>query len=290
MKTAAPELVTFLNTARQALQFDLWTFTLASGTVYRWTDADIDIPLPDARTFTRGPIITRDKVKWTRGIEVGQCKATLAGPGVQVDGQPLPAFSAAGGFDAATALLERVYLNDAGVVQGALVWFTGVVADVLPSRMGCELVVKSPLTQLNQQTPRNLYQAGCLNDLYDSNCALSRAAHTVTGTVSAVAAGNNPALSVTLATSVLARWSELGSLRFTTGANAGLGRTVQSQTGTGAALVLRFSRPYPFAVAVGDAFTLTAGCDKASGTCQSKFANLLRFRGQPYIPVPETVT
>ncbi|HCY17181.1 MAG TPA: hypothetical protein DHV21_14605 [Curvibacter sp.] len=289
MKTAAPALVTFLNTARQALQFDLWTFTLASGTVYRWTDADVDIKI-DTRTFTRSPIITRDKVKWTRGIEVGQLKATLSGPVVLVDGQPLPAFSAAGGFDAASVALERVYLNDAGVVQGTLVWFTGVVADVLPSRMGCELVVKSPLTQLNQQTPRNLYQAGCLNDLYDSNCALNRAAHTVTGTVSAVAAGNNPALTVTLATAVPARWAELGVLRFTTGANAGLGRTVQIQAGVGTGLVLQFSRPYPFAVTVGDAFTLTAGCDKAVGTCQSKFANLLRFRGQPYIPVPETVT
>lgn len=288
MKTAAPALVTFLNTARQALQFDLWTFTLASGTVYRWTDADVDIKI-DTRTFTRGPIITRDKVKWTRGIEVGQLKATLSGPVVLVDGQPLPAFSAAGGFDAASVALERVYLNDAGVVQGALVWFTGVVADVLPSRMGCELVVKSPLTQLNQQTPRNLYQAGCLNDLYDSNCALNRAAHTVTGTISAVAAGNNPALTVTLATAVPARWAELGVLRFTTGANAGLGRTVQIQAGVGTGLVLQFPRPYPFAVTVGDAFTLTAGCDKTVGTCQSKFSNLLRFRGQPYIPVPETV-
>lgn len=290
MKTAAPTLVTFLNTVRQALQFDLWTFTLASGTVYRWTDADVDIKLPDARTFVRGPIITRDKVKWTRGIEVGQLKATLSGPAVLVDGQPLPAFSAAGGFDAASVALERVYLNDAGVAQGALAWFPGVVADVLPSRMGCELVVKSPLTGLNQQTPRNLYQAGCLNDLYDSNCALNRAAHRVTGTVSAVAAGNNPAISTTLASAVPARWAELGVLKFTTGANAGLGRTVQIQSGSGTGLVLQFARPYPFSVAMGDAFTLTAGCDKAVGTCQNKFANLLRFRGQPFIPVPETVT
>jgi len=289
MKTASPTLTTFLNTARQAIQFDLWTFILPSGTVVRWTDADLDIKV-DTRTFTRGPVIARDRVKWVRGIEADQCKVGLFGPTVLVDGKALPVFAAAGGFDGSSATLERVYMNDAGVVQGSLVWFVGAVADVFPTRMGCEVVLKSPLTQLSQQLPRNLYQAGCLNDLYDSNCAAKRAAFTVTGSVMSAGTGYNPGITVTLLSPMVARYAELGTLQFTSGANAGLSRTVQRQPQAGVTQTFYFARPFPFAIAVGDTINVSAGCDKSLISCQNKFANVVRFRGMPFVPVPETVT
>jgi uncharacterized phage protein (TIGR02218 family) len=289
MKTAPVGLITFINSARQALMFDLWTFVLASGTVVRWTDADVDVSI-DVRTFTRGPILTRDRIKWVRGIEVDQCRVALSGPAVQVDGQLLPAFAAQGGFDGAAGSLERVYMNDAGVVQGSLEWFGGLVADVYPSRMGADLVLKSPLAQLSQQLPRNLYQVGCLNDLYDSNCGASRSAFTVLGTVTAVGTGSNPTVTCTMASSVPARRMELGPLKFTSGNNTGLGRTVQQQPNTGTTQVFSFSRPFPFAIAVGNTISAAAGCDKLQATCSGTFGNLPRFRGQPYVPVPETAT
>ena len=289
MKTASTPLTSFLNSARQAIQFDLWTFTLDSGTVVRWTDADIDVTV-DTRTFTRGAILTRDRIKWVRGVEVDTCRVVLAGPSVLVDGQALPVFAAAGGLDAASAQLERVYLDSTGTVQGSLVWFVGVVADVYPGRMGCNVVLKSPLTQLSQQLPRNLYQAGCLNDLYDGNCGINRTSYTVTGTVSAVGSGSNPVLTVTLGGGGYARFYELGAFKFTSGANVGLARTVQAQPVGGTVMQMQFARPFPFAIAVGDTFSLVPGCDKTASTCAVKFNNLLRFRGQPYVPVPETVT
>ena len=290
MKTATAQLTTFLNSARQALMFDLWTITLQSGTVLRWTDADVDITLLDARKFVRGPIITRDRVKWTRGLEVDQLKAVFSGPPVLVDGKALPGFAAVGGFDGAAVLLERVYLNDAGVAQGSIVWFPGTVADVYPSRMGAELSIKSQLTQLGQQLPRNLYQAQCLNDLYDGNCAAVRASFTVNGMVAAIGVGSNPAITCTMASSVAARFFELGSCKFTSGANTGIARTVQAQPASGTSVVFSFSRPLPFAITVGDTFAAVAGCDKTMGTCSGKFANLGRFRGLPFVPVPETAT
>ncbi len=291
MKTAAPQLVTFFNTERKAIQFDLWTITLQSGAVVRWTDADIDIPLPDGRTFLRGPVISRGKIKWVRGIEVDQLRVVFSGPTLLVDGKALPGFAAAGGFDAAQVLMERVYLNHAMVVQGSLVWFPGIVADAYPSRMGCEIVVKSPLSQLSQQIPPDLYQPSCLNDLYDSKCTAVRASFTITGTIDHVgAAPNNPALAIALASPAPARFLELGACRFTSGANSGIGRTVQVQQLSGTLVVLLFSRPFPFSVQPGDAVTVSAGCDKTPGTCDGRFGNLLHFRGQPYVPVPETAT
>ena len=43
------------------------------------------------------------------------------------------------------------------------------------------------------------------------------------------------------------------------------------------------------AVAVGDAFTVTAGCDKQFSTCKAKFDNALNFRGFPYMPGNDAV-
>lgn len=240
--------------------------------------------------FARGPVITRDSVTWKRGIEVDQLKAQLAGPAVLVDGQALPAFAAGGGFDGAAVVLERVYLNDAGAAVGALTWFVGNVSDVTPGRMGCEIVIKSQLTQLQQQLPRNLYQAACLNDLYDSNCGVLRSSSTFPATVTAVSSGSNPVITATFGGVLPATWVELGIAKFSTGLNAGIGRTVKAQPAAGTSVALSFARPFPFAVQVGDQFTVTAGCNKTLATCSSKFANQARFRGQPFIPVPETVT
>jgi uncharacterized phage protein (TIGR02218 family) len=38
------------------------------------------------------------------------------------------------------------------------------------------------------------------------------------------------------------------------------------------------------AIAVGDTFTVTAGCDKRFATCVQKFDNAVNFRGFPHIP------
>ena len=46
---------------------------------------------------------------------------------------------------------------------------------------------------------------------------------------------------------------------------------------------MRFG-PMPEPIAVGDAFTVTAGCDKAFSTCHDRFANAVNFRGFPHIP------
>jgi uncharacterized phage protein (TIGR02218 family) len=37
-------------------------------------------------------------------------------------------------------------------------------------------------------------------------------------------------------------------------------------------------------IAVGDAFEITAGCDKRFSTCRDRFGNSLNFRGFPQIP------
>lgn len=40
----------------------------------------------------------------------------------------------------------------------------------------------------------------------------------------------------------------------------------------------------PDAIAVGDGFNVTAGCDKQFTTCQAKFSNAINFRGFHRMP------
>lgn len=79
-------------------------------------------------------------------------------------------------------------------------------------------------------------------------------------------------------------WFSHGVIDWTTGANAGARQRVTDHRAGPDGAVLTLD-PAPAApVAAGDAFTVTAGCDKAFATCTDKFANGLNFRGCPHMP------
>ena len=44
-----------------------------------------------------------------------------------------------------------------------------------------------------------------------------------------------------------------------------------------------------FAIEAGDAFVVTAGCDKSFATCGAKFGNRDSFRGFPHMPGTDAV-
>ncbi|MFD0934796.1 DUF2163 domain-containing protein, partial [Methylobacterium trifolii] len=71
-----------------------------------------------------------------------------------------------------------------------------------------------------------------------------------------------------------------GRLTWSTGANAGLSGDVRVQVGP---LVELWEAP-PRGIAPGDAFALTAGCDKRLSTCAGTFANAVNFQGFPHMP------
>jgi uncharacterized phage protein (TIGR02218 family) len=76
---------------------------------------------------------------------------------------------------------------------------------------------------------------------------------------------------------------------FTTGANQGRSQEIKRHTG-GDPAGLELWQPMSHAIAIGDEFTVTAGCDKRFTTCQSKFANAVNFRGFPHMPGNDFIT
>ncbi|NTF06897.1 DUF2163 domain-containing protein [Agrobacterium rubi] len=75
-----------------------------------------------------------------------------------------------------------------------------------------------------------------------------------------------------------------GKLVFSSGANAGRSFDLDDHALRDGATSLSFWLPLEVLPKAGDAFTVTAGCDKSFATCKAKFANHLNFRGFPHMP------
>ena len=259
---------------------DLLTITLKSGTVLRYTSAGISLAwggdsfIPFA--FKRGT------TRLVRGVEVDTLDISLfAGEKDLIAGLPFPQFAHNGGLDGATVLLERAFLLDwFKPIVGVLWMFSGRVSEIAPSRTEIKLSVKSDLELLTTPMPRNLYQPRCGYILFDSGCGLAKAAYKA----SSMATAGSSRSEIKCALAQGAGWFTRGTIEFTTGANAGVTRTIKSHAPGSITLAL----PLPNTPAVGDGFDAYPGCDKLPATCEQKFSNKVKFRGFPYVPVPET--
>jgi uncharacterized phage protein (TIGR02218 family) len=284
-EASAGALAALLNSSQVLAMADLYTFTLLDGAVLRYTSADVPVPV-NGITWGLGPIIKRARTQISIGINVDELDVNLsADASVQVAGKPLMAFIANGGLNGARLKLERAFrANWVSPVVGTLILFTGRVSQVGMGRYEARIGVRSDTELLDVKVPKNLYQPGCMNTLYDGTCGLSQASLTVSNAVTA-----SPAPTVSFFDSTLGQASgyfELGVVTFTSGANAGLSRTVKTHTTGGRITTIA---PFPAAPAVGDTFNISPGCDKTVSRCTA-LGNVIRFRGQPFVPVPETVT
>lgn len=286
MKSASPTLIALLSSARQFWMADLYTFTLVDGTVLRYTSADIDIATGGNTFSHNGPIISRSRTKVALGTAVDQLDLNITATAeTLLSGLPWLQAITNGALDGAQVKLERAFAaspEDAmsGNIAGTVNLFEGRVSDTTTDSLTSKVIVRSWLEVLNTPLPRNLYQPPCGNSLYDTGCGVSRAAHAAFG---AVASGSTRQ-SINCGLGNPAGYFDIGEIVMTSGQNLGVIRTVRAYTPG----VVALAYPLPKPVANGDTFTIYPGCDKRLTTCDTKFGNKPRFRGTPFVPVPET--
>ena len=283
MKTASTSLVTMLNDSTTFLMADLFTITLPSGTVLRYTTADVNIASGGNTFNSRGPLIKRGTVRTVLGLEVDTLDLRIMADATHtMDGVPFVEAALKGALDGATVLLEWAFLSDwKSAPTGTVVLFSGRVSDVSGTRTEVRITVKSDIELLNIRMPRNLYQASCLHTVYDAGCAVNKAALSLMGTVTGT---NGTGQWLQSNRTEAASWFDQGVISFQSGQNAGVQRTVKAYANG----QFWFALPLPKPPQVGDNFTVFPGCDKTKATCQAKFNNLSRFRGFPFVPIPET--
>lgn len=292
MKAATSALIALLQT-RQFYIADLYTFTFVDGSVLRYCSGDADLTV-SGHVFKcggqTGPYIERSgdhgKVSWKTGLEVDTLQFSVIPGAATVFGLPLLQAARLGKFDGAELQLDRAYMptyGDVSVAGGTLILFIGRVAEIDMGRTNAVFNVNSHLELLDIQMPRNLYQAGCVNTLYDTSCTLLKSAFTATS--SANSGSTQSVINTTMGQA--SGYFDLGGITFTSGQNAGFSRSVKAYVHGGTSTISVIT-PFPFLPAPGDTFTIYPGCDKTQNTCGAKFSNIVNFRGMPYVPEPET--
>lgn len=286
MKSASAALKAFIPSQRQYFEADLWTITPAGGSALRYTTADRDIVYGGNTFSAGGPFVSRTQIKWATGLTVDALDLDLAVlPTHLYMGTPLLQAIAAGMLDGARVQLERLIMPSFGDTSlGSVILFAGNVADVTElGRTHAKLQVRSRLELLNNPLPRNLYQASCGRTLFDAGCTLTKASF---GTAATVASGST-ALLINATLAQATGYFDLGTITFTSGVNGGASATVKKYT-NGSPSTILLHVPLPNAPAIGDAFSIYAGCDKLQATCNTKFSNAIHFDGKRFVPVPET--
>lgn len=140
--------------------------------------------------------------------------------------------------------------------------------------------LQSALEALDQPKGRFVTRL-CDTQLGDGRCRVDLASPVFCGSGTVLAVGALGMVEVSGLDGFAADWFSQGLLRWEGGGEAVRVRE-HRKGGTSAVLFLEGERAE--GVAVGDAFTVTAGCDKSFGACRRKFANAENFRGFPHLP------
>jgi uncharacterized phage protein (TIGR02218 family) len=290
MKTASTALLNLLAT-RQFYSADLYNFLLIGGGQFYYCSGDRDIvwnSITWSAGAPNGPFFDRRdnkaKCHWKVGIEVDTLVFDVLPGNSTVLGEPFLSAVRQGVFDGAEMTLYRAFMPTYGnMAAGMIIMFAGRVAEIDAGRSLATFSLSSHLELLNLKMPRNLYQAGCVNTLFDSSCALNQTAFAVSGSVASATSASTFAAALTQVTG----YFDLGSVSFTSGANSGIARTVKAYV-KGLPGSVSLIAPFPVVPVPGDAFTIYPGCDKQQSTCSAKFNNLIHFRGFPYVPENST--
>ena len=147
--------------------------------------------------------------------------------------------------------------------------------------------IRSLARELDQPRGRR-YQAGYDADLGDARCKVDLSSSTFRVATN-VTASDGDLLFTAAAASYADGWFDGGLAQFTSGANAGARTMIKAHRASASGAAISLWAPLGHPIAISDAVTLTAGCDKAFSTCREKFANIANFRGFPHMPGNDVV-
>lgn len=266
-----------------------------TGVTYFYTDSDADVQVGNHLYLSNGLMVTGLKYKLVRGLQVDEQTLTIYSPPSLTTYEGIPFLQAIGEgiLDGARFEQDRAFFDPStwpaapglpNKAVGQINLFSGYVANVESvGRTSAMVKVKADISRLNIDMPRNVYQAGCLNTLFDPICKLNISLFRVNATVT----GASTQRSILWTNTRPAGYFAQGVLRFTSGPNMGQSRPVRSSGPTGIDVIF----PFPHAPDIGDSFVITPGCDHTYNGSQGcpKFLNTRNFRGFPFVPPPDSV-
>ena len=280
MKTLSPGLQDHLNSGTTTLCW-CWKIVRNDGATQGFTDHDEALSF-GGTSYEAASGFSASEVDSTLGLAVDNLTVTGALSSETLNEADL----AAGLYDNAEIEIWRV--NWSAPSQRVLMR-KGTLGEVKRGKAAFQAEVRGLAQTLNQPAGR-AFGYSCDADLGDARCTidLANAAFNATGAV--IAAADNRRFTVSGLDAFAGTFFSGGKLAWTRGANANIAAQVKRHAVSGDLVTIELWQPASEPVAIGDAFAVTAGCDKQFSTCKAKFDNAANFRGFPYMPGNDAVT
>lgn len=258
-----------------------WRLIRRDGTKLGFTDHDRDLTFDDT-TFEAASGFTASEIRDQVGLSVDNLEVT----GALISDRLSEIALASGDFDDAAIEIFRVNWQD--TTQRVLMR-AGSLGEVRRTGTAFSAEVRG-LAHYLQQPKGRLFQYTCDADLGDARCGVDTTspAYHATGTILAVFGTRR--LAVDGIADYASGWFTRGILTFTAGANAGRAMEIKRHANSGGLIEIELWQPMGEAIAIGDAITITAGCDKRLETCATRFANAVNYRGFPHMPGNDFLT
>ena len=252
-----------------------WLLTRADGVTMGFTDHDRDIAIGDTLCRAHAGLSASEAT-----AQLGLAVTGTEIAGALADAALTEADLAAGRYDAARVDCYLVDWSDASLRVHLA---RGVLGEVRREGGAFFAELRGITHRLAEESGR-LYTATCNADLGDTRCGVNLDDPAFKGEGSVLSADAGGGLIASGLGAFADGWFTGGRLTFTSGANAGLSVEVKEHRASESGARLAPWQRMPEPVAPGDAFTVTAGCDKRFDSCRDRFANAVNFRGFPHIP------
>ncbi len=280
MKSLSAEFSAHLQSGATTLCW-CWRLTRRDGSHLGFTDHDRDLAFDDT-AFEAASGFNASEIREQVGLSVDNLEVT----GALISDRLSEIALSAGDFDDAGIEIFRVNWQD--TAQRVLVR-KGSLGEVRRAGAAFTAEVRG-LAHYLQQPRGRLFQYTCDADLGDARCGidLDDPVYRATGTVTSIA--DTRRLVVDGLGDYAAGWFARGMVAFTSGANAGRAMELKSHTVRIPSVEIELWQPMGEPLSIGDAFIITAGCDKRFETCAARFANATNYRGFPHMPGNDFVT
>ena len=140
------------------------------------------------------------------------------------------------------------------------------------------------LTDALARESGGLYTLNCGADLGDHRCKIDLTSASFRGSGAVVTMESVASFTVSGLADFDDGFFSAGRLLWSTGANAGRAMDVKLHQTSGGSVRVTLWQAMAEAIATGDTFQVTAGCNKRFSTCRERFGNAVNFRGFPHIP------
>lgn len=252
-----------------------WSLTRRDGRALGFTDHDRDLSF-GGLTYAASSGLEAAEVTAELGFATGggEVAGALTSAGIAAE-------DVAGGlYDGASVETWLVDWQDPAV---RLLLDVATIGEIRRSGAAFVAELRGLMHRLEAEQGRT-YRATCDAELGDARCRvdLGGARYRASGGILGVSSPTR--LRAGLDAAHPSGWFADGRLTWTGGANAGLVAAIRAHHGNTDEVTLELWQEPARAVAPGDAFRLTAGCDKRFASCREKFGNGVNFQGFPHMP------